>query len=39
VGVLDQPVGKRRLTVIDVSDDAEITYLFHNLRSGPLAVS
>ena len=27
VGVLDEPVGKSRLAVVDVCDDAEVTYV------------
>ncbi len=34
-GALDQPVGKRRLPMVDMGDDTEITYLF--LRNGQFA--
>jgi hypothetical protein len=27
-GALDQPVGKRRLAMVDMRNDTEITYLF-----------
>ena len=29
IGVVQQTVGKRTLTVIDVSNDAEVSYMFH----------
>ena len=32
VGVLQQPIGKCAFAVIDMSNDAKITYIFHSIN-------